>query len=102
MLWVTAALSLSQVQAQTGSRNAPKEPADAGAIVVPPSVGDRQAIEKAPAPAAVDPGMVERPPAGRNDAPSRARPAAPSAPGSGSKDSSCTGPVELCRQSTPR
>jgi hypothetical protein len=84
--------------AQTGP-NAPKEPVDAGAIVVPPETGDRGAVQKAPPPAAVDPGMVEPPKPGKTP---KAGHTSPPPAHRGSKDSSCTGPAELCKQSSPR
>jgi hypothetical protein len=97
-----SAIPLADALAQTGSNapNAPKEPADAGAIVVPPSTGDTGALQKSPAPAAVDPGMVAPPRPGKG--PQAGHTSPPKATAPGSKDSSCKGPAELCRQSSPK
>jgi hypothetical protein len=92
-------MSLTNAQAQTGP-NAPKEPVDSGAIVVPPKTGDSEAVEKAPSPKAVDPGMVAPPGPGKGPQAGHTSPPKPSA--QGNRDSSCKGPPELCKQSSPK
>jgi hypothetical protein len=92
-------LSCTAALAQTGP-NAPKEPVDSGAIVVPPKTGDAEAVQRAPAPAAVDPGMVAPPSPGKGAQAGHTSPPKPTT--RGSKDSSCKGPAELCRQSSPK
>jgi hypothetical protein len=93
-------MAFSAALAQTGP-NAPKEPVDAGAIVVPPKTGDAEAVEKVPPPAAVDPGMVAPPRPGKDAKAGHTSPPKPTTR-NGSSDSSCTGPAELCKQSSPR
>jgi hypothetical protein len=59
--------------AQTGP-NAPREPAASGAIVIPPTTGDSEAMQKAP-PTVVDPRMAAPPPAAGTEAqPNTTRP----------------------------
>lgn len=61
-LYAMLSAALVPAMAQTGP-NAPTEAPASGAIIVPPTTGDGEAIrKKAPSPNTVDPGMVTPPP----------------------------------------
>jgi hypothetical protein len=87
-----------QAWAQTGKpAAAPKEPIDRGAITVPPK-SDPAAVKKPPE--GMDPEIARQPRANANKSTDKAPPS--TSKGKNSKDSSCQGPAELCKQSSPR
>lgn len=62
IVYAILSAALAPAMAQTGP-NAPTEAPASGAIIVPPTTGDGEAIrKKAPSPNTVDPGMVTPPP----------------------------------------
>jgi hypothetical protein len=88
----------AQAWAQAGNRAAPpKEPVDPGAITVPPK-SDPAAVKRPPG--GIDPEIARQPRAGADK--SVDKPPQNSSKRRNSKDSSCQGPAELCKQSSPR
>jgi len=77
---------LTSSLAQTGP-SAPTEPPASGAIIVPPTTGDGEAIQKKTPPITVDPGMVAPPPVSKESRPNPKNiPTPPVPPRSGKKD----------------
>lgn len=98
-----ATLLLSASAAVAPASGQPKEPVDAGAIIMPPPT-DPKAVK--PAPQDIDPKAVKPPSRAAPDSaapaePKRTRPQKIPAK-KRSKDADCKGAAELCKQSSPQ